>query len=74
VNNIVPYFKPGTQVSLGCNVVNWVVTEFGAVNLKGKAFWERVELLASIAHPDFKDEIFHAAEEAKIWRATDKVF
>jgi acyl-CoA hydrolase len=74
VNNIVPAFKPGTQVSVACNTVNWVVTEYGAVNLKGRAFWERVELLASIAHPDFRDDIFHTAEEAKLWRPSDKQF
>ena len=40
----------------GCHA-QWVVTEFGAVNLHGLALRERGEALISIAHPDFRAEL-----------------
>jgi acyl-CoA hydrolase len=37
--------------------VNWVVTEYGAVNLWGLGLRARAEALISIAHPDFRSEL-----------------
>lgn len=48
--------------------VQYVVTEYGKVNLKGKSSWQRAEALISIAHPDFRDELIAEAKELKIWR------
>ena len=35
----------------------WVVTEYGAVNLHGLSLRERGEALISIAHSDFRSEL-----------------
>jgi acyl-CoA hydrolase len=43
--------------------VQYVVTEYGAVNLFGKSLQERAMAMISIAHPDFRDELFHQAKE-----------
>jgi acyl-CoA hydrolase/RimJ/RimL family protein N-acetyltransferase len=43
--------------------VHHVATEYGVVNLFGKSLQERVIALISIAHPDFRDELFHAARK-----------
>ena len=43
--------------------VRFVATEYGLVNLFGKTLQERVMALVSIAHPDFRDELFAAAKE-----------
>ncbi len=43
--------------------VQYVVTEYGVVNLFGKSLQERAIALISIAHPDFRDELFHEARE-----------
>ena len=43
--------------------VQFVATEYGLVNLFGKTLQERVMALVSIAHPDFRDELFTAAKE-----------
>jgi acyl-CoA hydrolase/GNAT superfamily N-acetyltransferase len=43
--------------------VNYVATEFGVVNLFGKSLQERALALISIAHPDFRDELFQRARE-----------
>jgi acyl-CoA hydrolase/GNAT superfamily N-acetyltransferase len=43
--------------------VHYVVTEYGAVNLFGKSFQERAMAMISIAHPDFREELFHEAKK-----------
>jgi acyl-CoA hydrolase len=48
--------------------VQYVVTEYGKVNLKGMSSWQRAEALISIAHPDFRDELIAEAKELQIWR------
>ncbi|MFV0430125.1 MAG: acetyl-CoA hydrolase/transferase family protein [Arachnia sp.] len=61
ISKIVPTLKPGAVVSLSRNDVDWVVTEFGAVSLRGTTIAERVTRLVSIAHPDFRDELMAEA-------------
>jgi acyl-CoA hydrolase len=39
-----------------------IVTEYGAADLRAKSVRERAELLASIAHPDFRDELLATAK------------
>lgn len=58
----------GSIVSTPRSGVHYIVTEYGAVNLKGKNTYERAELLVSIAHPDFRDELIEAAKRMGIWR------
>lgn len=43
--------------------VHFVVSEYGAVNLFGKSLQERAIAMISIAHPDFREELFAAAKE-----------
>jgi 4-hydroxybutyrate CoA-transferase len=63
VSRIVHELLPGSGVVTTRGHVQWVVTEFGAVNLHGKSLRERGEALIEIAHPDFRRELrerFHA--------------
>ena len=60
---IVPTLKPGAGVVTPRADVQWVVTEYGAVNLYGKSLQERARLLISIAHPDDKEPLDRAAFE-----------
>ena len=57
VSKIVPTLTPGAAVTLHRSDVDYVVTEFGAVRLKGAPVRERVRRLISIAHPDFRDAL-----------------
>ena len=50
----------------------YMVTEYGMVNLVGRTTWERAEMLISIAHPDFREELIRKAEENKIWIRSNK--
>ena len=58
---IVPTLKPGAGVVTPRADVQWVVTEYGAVNLYGKSLQERARLLISIAHPDDREPLERAA-------------
>ena len=61
-SRIVPFLND-TAVAAPRGDVHLVVTEYGAVNLFGKSFQERAMALISIAHPDFRDELFHEAKK-----------
>jgi acyl-CoA hydrolase/N-acetylglutamate synthase-like GNAT family acetyltransferase len=52
-----------TAVVVPRSDVQHVVTEYGAVNLFGKSFQERALGLISIAHPDFREELFFQAKK-----------
>mgnify|MGYP000010686055 FL=1 len=58
-----PVLPAGSIVTTPRAAVNYVVTEFGAVNLKGKSTWQRAEMLISIAHPDFREDLIREAEK-----------
>jgi 4-hydroxybutyrate CoA-transferase len=62
VSKIVPLLRLGSVVTTPRTEVQYVVTEFGVVLLKGKSMRERAKALISIAHPDFRE---HLCEEAR---------
>ncbi|MDR1623198.1 MAG: hypothetical protein LBS00_12600 [Synergistaceae bacterium] len=67
VSKIVPMLRQGAAVSLSRNDVDWVATEYGAVSLRGTTLRERAELLISIAHPKFREELRAAAKDLQYW-------
>jgi len=70
---ITPVLPEGSIVSCPRSATHYVVTEYGAVNLKGMSAWERAEKLISIAHPDFRDELIRDAEKMGIWKNSSKL-
>lgn len=71
-SRIRPTLREGSIVTdTRCNV-QYLVTEYGIVNLKGASTWERAEKIISIAHPDFREALIKEAEKLKIWKATSK--
>ena len=56
-SRIVPVLPPGTPVTVPRTYVDFVVTEFGIAELRGKTIAQRVHALCDIAHPDFRDEL-----------------
>ena len=63
MSKIVPTLHPGAGVVTPRADVHWVVTEYGAVDLRGKSLQERAKLLISIAHPDDREALDQAAFE-----------
>ncbi len=61
-SRIVPMLKD-TTVVVPRGDVQYVATEYGVVNLFGKSLQERATAMISIAHPQFRDELFHQAKE-----------
>ncbi len=45
------------------NDVSYVISEYGAVNLFGKNLQERATAMISLAHPDFREELFERGKE-----------
>ncbi len=66
ISRIVPTLSPGTHVSTGKNDINYVVTEFGVAQLRGKTAKQRCESLIAIAHPDFRGELREMAKKMKL--------
>jgi len=60
-SRIVPTLDTAVVVPRGD--AHYVVTEFGAVNLFGKSLQERARAMISIAHPDFRNELFYEAKK-----------
>lgn len=56
-NKIKPVLTPGAGVVTTRFQTNYVVTEYGGVNLRGKTLAERAKLLISIAAPQFREEL-----------------
>jgi acyl-CoA hydrolase len=61
ISRIVPVLSPGTHVSTSKNDINYVVTEFGVAQLRGKSACQRARELIGIAHPDFRGELMERA-------------
>ena len=57
ISRIVPVMSPGTHVTTSKNDINYVVTEFGVAQLRGKSAKQRARELIGIAHPDFREEL-----------------
>ncbi|MBQ5599567.1 MAG: butyryl-CoA:acetate CoA-transferase, partial [Lachnospiraceae bacterium] len=71
-SRIKPFVTPGGIVTCTRANTQYVVTEYGIVNLKGTSTWQRAEKLISIAHPDFRDELIAEAEKMNIWCPSNK--
>lgn len=61
-SNVVDAFPPGSIVSTPRHYAQYIVTEYGAVNLFGLSDEERPAALIQIAHPDFRDELMEKAK------------
>lgn len=67
-SRIVPMLTD-TAVVVPRGDVNYVATEYGVFNLFGKSFQERALGMISIAHPDFRDELFFEARKIGLFSA-----
>jgi acyl-CoA hydrolase len=66
ISRIVPALSAGTHVTTSKNDINYVVTEFGVAQLRGKSAKQRAEALIAIAHPDFRGELSASARKLNL--------
>jgi len=71
-SRIVPQLPLASTVTIPRQMVDYIVTEYGAVKLVACPTWMRAEKLISIAHPQFQDDLIKQAEKMKIWTRTNK--
>jgi acyl-CoA hydrolase/GNAT superfamily N-acetyltransferase len=63
VSRIVSHLSEGAGVATTRGDVNFVITEYGIAELKGKGIYQRVMELAQIAHPKFREELIQVARK-----------
>lgn len=66
ISRIVPTLTPGTHLSTSKNDINYVVTEYGVAQLRGKSAKQRALELITIAHPDFRAELMEQAGRLRL--------
>ena len=57
ISKITPFIDHGAAVTTSRNDVDYVVTEYGIAELKGKTLKERARNLINIAHPEVREEL-----------------
>ena len=62
-SRIVPLLKDGSAVTTSRNDVQYIVTEYGVADLRGKTLKQRAEALVTIAHPKFRARLTKEVEE-----------
>jgi acyl-CoA hydrolase/RimJ/RimL family protein N-acetyltransferase len=62
VSRIVSHLSEGAGVATTRGDVNFIITEYGIAELKGKGIYQRVMELAQIAHPKFREELIEVAK------------
>jgi acyl-CoA hydrolase len=67
ISRIVPSLTPGTHVTTSKNDINYVVTEYGVAQLRGKSMKQRTRELIGIAHPNFRAELTDQAKRMRIF-------
>lgn len=66
ISRIQPTISEGAHITTSKNDINYVVTEYGVAQLRGKTNRQRTQELIAIAHPKFRDELTEAARRMRI--------
>jgi 4-hydroxybutyrate CoA-transferase len=66
ISNITAQFPAGTRITVPEHITEWVVTEYGAVQLKFLPVEERAKALLHIAHPNFREQLERDMHEAGV--------
>lgn len=66
ISRIKPILTPGSVVTTSKNDVDYIVTEYGIAQLKGKSLSKRTQSLISLAHPKFREELLFEAKQSGV--------
>jgi len=72
-SRVLPTLTNGAIVTVPRVLVNWLVTEYGKVNMKGLSVWDRADAVIGLAHPQFRDDLIKAAEAQGIWKRSHRL-
>ena len=64
LSRLVPALEKGAGVVTTRALVDYVVTEYGIAELRGRSIAERARDLINIAHPDFREDLAREARDA----------
>lgn len=67
ISRITPTLTPGSAITTSKNDVNYVVTEYGVAQLRGKSAKQRARALIAIAHPNFRGELTESAKKMNLF-------
>ena len=65
-SRIMANLPSGAVITTPRTDVQYVVTEYGVADLRARTIPERVKAMVNIAHPDFRDQLFKEAKDAKL--------
>ncbi len=68
ISKIVPIMSDGSYITTPRTDVQYVATEHGIVNLRGKPMHERARMLIDLAHPNFRPWLEEEAKRLRILR------
>ncbi len=71
-SRIIPALFEGSAVTAARPNTQYIVTEYGKFNCKGRSTWERAEGIINLAAPEFREELIQAAEKNNVWRRSNK--
>jgi acyl-CoA hydrolase len=66
ISRVVPVLSPGTHLTTSKNDINYVVTEYGVAQLRGKSGKQRALEMIAITHPDFRPALREAAKQMRL--------
>ena len=64
LSRLVPALERGAGVVTTRALVDYVATEYGIAELRGRSLAERARDLVNIAHPDFREELAREARDS----------
>ncbi len=67
ISRIVPNLSLGAAVTTPRHEVDYVITEYGIAQLRGKTLGQRARLLIGIAHPKFRKKMANAIQGINKW-------
>ena len=73
ISRIVPALPTGSICTIPRQMVDYIVTEYGAERMTACSSWVRAEKMINLAHPDFRNDLIREADKMKIWRRTNKI-
>lgn len=66
ISRVVPVLSSGTHLTTSKNDINYVVTEYGVAQLRGKSAKQRALEMIAITHPDFRPALREAAKQMRL--------